>query len=85
MNIEKTQRKQILDACELYERGQLSLGVLCLNLERALDGLTESDLAAVTERLAGLQAAQELPEERQDYTAREHTRELRKALFRIPE
>ncbi len=77
-------RDTILDNCELYDRGQISLTVLVLNLQRALADLGEPDHSDVAVHLVDLQGLSELPDDKQRFQAQNLTRAIRKLLFRAP-
>jgi len=75
--------RKILDSCELYERGQITLGVLLVNARDAASGLEGDDAERMSGFLDDLQWASEIPEERQRFAATNATREIRKHLTRI--
>ncbi len=79
---EALSRDEILDSCELFDRGQISLGVLLVNLHRNLGQVTGLDRTGLSVELAYLDVVSELPEERRRFQALEHTRNIRKLLFR---
>ena len=79
---EAVSRDTILDNCELYDRGQISLTVLVLGLQRAMGDLSEPDHSNLAVHLVDLQGLSELPDDKQRFQAEDLTRAIRKLLFR---